>query len=148
MGILSEITGTRVYVDTSPFIFYVEAVPPYVSELTPLFDAFDAGTLDGVTGEITLAECLVKPLKDGNVALESAFQLAVQDKAHFQVYPIDRALWIEAARIRSKSKLKLPDAVHLATAEQAGCTTFVTNDTDFRGATSMKVVVLSELITP
>ena len=146
MGILSEISGTRVYLDTSPFIFYVEGVAPYAGELHPLMDAIDTGTLEGITGEITIAECLVKPIKDGNTPLITAFNLALQNKTHFRVHPVTRSHWIEAAQIRSKSTLKLPDAVHLALAEHFGCTTFVTNDTDFRGATSMKVVVLAELI--
>ena len=148
MGILSEIRGTRVYLDTSPFIFYVEGIDPYASELHPMFDAVDAGMLEGVTGEITIAECLVKPLRDSNTTLITAFNLALQDKSHFRVHPVTRSHWEAAAQIRSKSKLKLPDAIHLAMAEHFGCTTFITNDDDFRGVTSMKVVVLSELVTP
>jgi len=145
MGILDEISGERVYLDTSSFIFYVEGIDPYATVLDPLFAAIDQGTIEAITGEITVAECLVR---DQNPVLIHAFHQTLRNKAHFRVAHITRALWESAADIRSKHPLKLPDAVHLATAESMGCTTLITNDGDFKEKTNMKVVVLSEILTP
>jgi predicted nucleic acid-binding protein len=148
MGILNEISGNRVYLDTSSFIFYVEGIDPYATELDPLFAAIDQGTIEAVTGEITVAECLVKPMRDRNSVLIRAFHQTLQNKTYFQLAPITRVLWESAADIRSRHSIKLPDAVHLATAESVGCTTLITNDGDFKGKTSMEVVVLSEILRP
>ena len=148
MGLLSAIQGNRVYLDTNVFIYALEGFPPLDTELQDLFNAVGRGDFEGWTSELTLAEALVKPLKDGHTALIDAYDTTLQDRPHFHLLGITRTILREAARLRGSTSLKLPDAIHLATAEQTGCTTFVTNDTDFKGATSMKVVVLSELVTP
>ena len=79
MGLIPHISGNRVYLDTRLFIFFIEGVAPYVHELTPLFSAIDAGTYEAVTGEITVAECLVKPKRDRNEGLLRAFGQALQN---------------------------------------------------------------------
>jgi hypothetical protein len=42
----------------------------------------------------------------------------------------------EAARLRAPTKLKLPDAIHLATATLNGCDCFLTNDDSFKSITT------------
>ena len=148
MGLVSAIQGNRVYLDTNVFIYALEGFPPLDTELQDLFKAVGRGDFEGFSSELTLAEALVKPLKDGNTALIDAYDTTLQDRPYFHLLAITRAILREAAHLRGATSLKLPDAIHLATAKHAGCTTFVTNDTDFKGATSMKVVVLSELVTP
>ena len=148
MGLVSAIQGNRVYLDTNVFIYALEGFPPLDTELQDLFKAIGRGDFEGLTSELTMAEALVKPLKDGNTALIGAYDTTLQDRPYFHLLAITRAILREAAHLRGTTSLKLPDAIHLATAEHTGCTTFVTNDTDFKGATSMKVVVLSELVTP
>ena len=48
--------------------------------------------------------------------------------------------------MRATTKLKTPDAIHAATAMNAGCVFFVTNDTDFRGTLSIPVIILDDLL--
>lgn len=43
--------------------------------------------------------------------------------------PVSRSILIEAAKIRSAAgNVRLPDAIHLATAVSTGCDTVLTND--------------------
>jgi len=70
MGIIDAIRGERVYLDTNVFIYALEEYPRYVQALTELFDSIDAGRLKAITSELTLAEALVKPMMDGNAALQ------------------------------------------------------------------------------
>ncbi|WP_416670565.1 type II toxin-antitoxin system VapC family toxin [Egbenema bharatensis] len=44
-----------------------------------------------------------------------------------------------------KHNLKLTDALQLATALEAGCQAFLTNDTQLKRVTELKVLVISEL---
>ena len=57
-----------------------------------------------------------------------------------------RPLLVESARLRASTGLRLPDAIHLAAAREAGCSTLVTNDDDSEGTPEMNVVMLSEVI--
>jgi predicted nucleic acid-binding protein len=44
------------------------------------------------------------------------------------VIPIDRSILVDAAHYRARLGIKLPDAIHVATAVAAGCEIFLSND--------------------
>ncbi|HTU92751.1 MAG TPA: PIN domain-containing protein, partial [Gemmataceae bacterium] len=90
---------------------------------------------------------LVGPLKSGNTILENAFEQALLG-TNMRLIPITQAILREAARLRATTKLRTPDALHAATAQQAGCVLFVTNDVGFRGMVSVPLVILDDLLTP
>lgn len=54
----------------------------------------------------------------------------------------------DAARLRATTKLKTPDALHLATAQGASCALFITNDSGFRGIAGLPLVILDDLLIP
>ena len=58
-------TVTRVFLDTAPVIYYVEANPRYHPIVEVIFDRLDYGALTAVTSPVTLAECLVFPHRLG-----------------------------------------------------------------------------------
>ena len=62
--------------------------------------------------------------------------------------PITQSILREAARLRATTKLKTPDAIHAATASEAGCVLFITNDAGFRGVLNLSLVILKDLLTP
>lgn len=92
-------------------------------------------------------ETLVGPLKSGDAALAHAYEQLFQ-QARTRLLPITHAVLREAARLRSTTKLKTPDALHLATAQGAGCALFITNDGGFRSVASLPVVILDNLLKP
>ena len=67
MGIVENIQGSRIYLDTNVFIYALEAYPEYELSLNSLFSAIDSGKLTAVTSELTLAEVLIKPMIDNIV---------------------------------------------------------------------------------
>jgi predicted nucleic acid-binding protein len=145
MGLLSELEGPRVYLNTNILIYWIEGFSTGAAELQELFDAFAEGRLTGVTSELTLAEVLVRPIADGKHHARVAYERAVRDSAEFAVLPVSREILIRAAGIRARDKLKLPDAIHVATAEFSHCTTFLTNDARLKRLAGFRVVVLSEV---
>ncbi len=52
---------------------------------------------------------------------------------------------IRAADLRARYNIRLPDALQLARDIDAGCDAFLTNDTQFKRITELKVLVLDEL---
>ncbi len=146
MVILNAIRGERVYLDTNVFIYAIEGYPEFVDELNEFFDSIDAGNLRAFTSELTLAEVLVRPLMDGNLEIQTAYQQALESSEGLEVVPVSREVLIEAARLRAVANFRLPDAIHGATAILTGCETFLTNDRRLAVLPGVEVVLLSEVI--
>lgn len=59
--------------------------------------------------------------------------------------PVSRQILIEAAKLRASINIKLPDAIHAATALLTQSSTFLTNDQRFRNVPDLLVILLSEI---
>ena len=134
-----------VYLDTSAIIYSVERHEPYLTLLAPVWQQAEARQFVVACSELAVAETLVRPIRDGNEDLESAFR-AVFTAADVRLIPVTRQLWEDTARLRARTGLKIPDALHAATALRAGCALFITNDTDFRRVPELPAVVLDDLL--
>lgn len=138
--ILSRHRGGRVYFDTNCFIYIVEGIERYRPVLEPLMNAVAAGDITGVAGEITLAEVLLKPLRDQLAQQVLLYKQMLADRQPFMLVPITQAIWESAASLRARLPVRLPDAVHLAAARQSGCRLFVTNDGALRPLPEMEIL--------
>lgn len=78
-----------------------------------------------VSGLVTM-ECLVGPLRAGDLALRDHYERAL---ANFERLPVGEAQFIRAAELRARHGLRTPDALHLAVAQSQGCDELWTNDT-------------------
>jgi len=149
MGIREILQGDRIYFDTNIFIYAFEEYPEYISLLKALFEAVDQGIYYVCTSELTLAEILVKPLIDNKLDLVAIYQEAIQTTPFLVVIPVTREILISAARIRAKlgPQIRLPDAIHIASARLSRCDSFLTNDKRLKAAQDPKVVLLDNLIS-
>ena len=128
MGSLAERLGPKVYLDANFFIYVLEAAEPWARAAREVLEALDRGELTAVTSELSLAECLVKPLELRHSDIAEAYLEFLNDHHFLAIGPVTREILIEAARLRGLSRIKLPDAIHAATALQKGCSSFLTND--------------------
>jgi predicted nucleic acid-binding protein len=147
MGALRLPASGLVYLDTMTLIYTVERYPSYWALLEPLWRTAQAGTIEIVSSELTLMEVLVGPLKSGNTTVEKAFEQALLG-TEMRLLSITQPILRKAARLRATTNLRTPDALHAATAQNAGCVLFVTNDVGFRGVASLPVVILDDLLAP
>lgn len=119
----------RVYLDTNVFITAFENAGARSDHAWWLLRAIEGREMIAVTSEITLSEVLVKPIEVGDGALAASYQAMLTSNAVMEVHPVARDILIEAAGIRARRPaVKLPDAVHIATARRSRCGFFVTND--------------------
>jgi predicted nucleic acid-binding protein len=128
MEILEDLQAGKVYLDTNVFIYAVEAVAEYVAAVEVLFGLIEDGTVSAVTSELTLAEALAKPLEVGRYDIAQVYEAMLTPSTWLSVVPIDRSILIEAAKLQAQLKLRLPDAIHVATAIATGCPTVLSND--------------------
>lgn len=145
MGVKYQMAGKEIYLDANIFIYLLEGYEELTPLLTQLFKLIDAGSLRAVTSELTLAETLVKPMSDKNLSLQQAYKNALQTSSGLEVRPITRDILISAAQLRADLSVRLPDAIHIATARAAGCKTFLTNDKPLKKDIGMPVMIISEV---
>lgn len=147
MNITDSLQGvTRLFLDTAPVIYFVERHPQYFPLVRVVFELLRDGSVMGVASPVTLAECLVQPYRLGQTQLQQDFIELITDNNTIEFMPIiGQNLALEAAEIRARYNLQLPDAFQIAVALAADCEAFLTNDVTFRRVTELRVLVLNEL---
>lgn len=122
MGTLTLPSGGSVYVDANAIIYRVEAIQPFLDASLPLWDALDAGTQSVVSSELSVLEVMVKPVQQGDALLQALFEGVLYGTPGFSCLSVTRSVLEIAAGLRATTRLKTPDAIHAATALDAGCT--------------------------
>lgn len=142
-----ELAGvTKLGLDTSPIIYFVEANPQYDVLVTEVFQRIADSKLTGVTSVIALAEVLVQPIRRGAVSLQQEYRQLLLHSVNFEVLPLDAAMAERAAELRARYNLRTPDALQIAATLSAGCQAFLCNDSLLGRVTELRVLILDELI--
>jgi predicted nucleic acid-binding protein len=135
-----ELTRFAIYLDSNVFIELIERHnSPEAALIRELYDEDGRLRWRLISSELTLAEVLVKPIMNaqasGNLAspewqLVDTYRQFVSNIGRFQsIVPVSRDILDKAANVRAMNKtIKLPDAIHIATAIQEECKFFVSND--------------------
>lgn len=145
MGPLVLPSAGLVYIDANGLIYSVERIEPYRTLLEPMWQQAQDGNLSIVSSPVLITEVLVKPLEVGNTEIEMQYRELFASNA-VSILDAPHAVFDDAARLRARTGLKIPDALHAATALRAGCALFITNDTDFRRIRELPTVVLDDLL--
>lgn len=124
----------RLYVDSNIFIYMFESENQRAEKLREIFSAEPkAGVRFFATSELTLAETLTGAYRKADESLIEIYRNWTISNAYLEVGPIQREILWSAAILRSKyDALKLPDAIHLATAFAFNCSHFLTGDKRLR----------------
>jgi uncharacterized protein len=70
-------------------------------------------------------ECLVKPMRDGDLLLQRRYETGLELLLLLQM---PDPVFSLATQLRARFNLKTPDALHLACAQHHGCSALWTND--------------------
>lgn len=137
--------GDHVYLDSNIVITILEHTAPLNRPQKRFIDALETGQLTGVSSHLTLAECLVRPMRESNEqAIEAVLQF-LENQEHVELLPVSRDILVKAAEIRAVTGTKLPDAIHLASAVAGGCQTFLSDDKGIRMPASVARIGFAEL---
>lgn len=131
-------TGALLLVDSAPIIYILEAHARFGPHFTPLFKRHARGEIALAVTTVTIAEVLVGPLSAGKEALVKRYRAALET---WQVVNLDIDIAESAARIRTAYRLKLPDAIQLASALAINADAFVTHDREFSKVRGLRILI-------
>ena len=140
------LTGvTKLGFDTAPLIYFVERNPKYVDLVREVVRRVDVGQISGFSSMVALTEVLTKPKKVGDTKTENEYCDLLLHSRNFRLILIDSTVAERAADLRARYNLRTPDALQLAAALETGCQAFLTNDTQLKRVTELRVLILDEL---
>jgi predicted nucleic acid-binding protein len=137
----------RIGVDTAIFIYLIEEDPRFLPLVEPIFEDVAEGRREIVTSALTLLEVLVVPYRAVNAGLAVRYEELLSNSRGIAVMDLTRDQLRIAAQLRAATGVKTPDALKLAAALGAGCTTFVTNDRRIPAIRGMRVLQLGDYET-
>lgn len=146
---VDDLRGQTAYLDTNIFINAFEARDPVLQRaLDGLFADIDTGITRACTSLITRVEVLVRPLREGQTGLVRTYREVLSGAFDIVVLPVAVDIIDCAAQLRAARRgLRLPDAIHLATAMLCSCRYFVTSDKRLTGRFSgVEVLQLHRLM--
>lgn len=112
-----------IYLDACLLIYLIERHPRWGGPVARLVEQF--GDEHFRISALVKCECLVGPLKHGNLTLRASY-LSLFDRLISLAMP--EAVYLHAAELRARFGLRTPDALHLACAEHHRCDALWTND--------------------
>src|SRR5689334_12393558 len=113
LGIGDLPEGALVLVDSAPIIYFLESHAKFGPRFAPLFAAHETGRLRFAVTTITIAEVLTGPLQASDDALARRYRTILES---WQPIPLDLDIAESAARLQASLRLRLPDAVQVASA--------------------------------
>lgn len=135
----------QLFFDSAPVIYAVERNPQYIDRLRLIFQLIDVQGIEVCTSPVTLAECIVAPMRLGDTKLVDDFTAHIVSNLGVRFVPIDDLIARQAAELRIRYRLALADAFQVAVALESGCDAILTNDAVFRRVTEIRVIVVDDL---
>jgi len=112
-----------IYLDSCLLIYAIEQDPVFGERVVAAIDSQNA--TEFAISPLVKLECLVKPMEDGNTALEKFYKAAFETLTTLAM-PED--VYLAGAQLRARFGMKTPDALHLSCAQFHRCNSLWTND--------------------
>ncbi len=118
---------SRIYWDTMLFIYWLEDHPQWAKRVNAIHSRMQERQDQLLTGASTFGEVLAGAYRKGAAQVADESRRWLQDVVS-EVIPFTIETADHYARIRGRLGLPPADAIHLASAAQAGADLFLTND--------------------
>jgi predicted nucleic acid-binding protein len=132
--------GALVTLDSAPIIYYLQDHPRFAQRFSTLFDAVAEGKIFLNVSTITLAEVMAGPLSADNEILAAQYREVLCHSPGWQTVSVDENIAAEAARLRARYRLRLPDAIQVATAIVTRSWALVTHDSALTKVKDIRVL--------
>ena len=138
---------SRVYWDSMLFIYWLEDHPQYAKQVDAIHSRMKQRQDRLITGAFTFGEVLAGTYRKGRAELADQFRTLLRSVVA-EVVPFTIETAEHYARIRGALGATPADAIHLASAAQAGTDLFLTNDKSLVGKIVPGIQFIAMLDTP
>jgi predicted nucleic acid-binding protein len=118
---------TVIGLDTSVFIYHLEAHPRYRPLTQEVLAGVQAGDWTAVTSTVTVMELTVRPWRLGQAAVAREYETLLAHFPNLRLAEVTRDVARRAAQLRGRYRVRPADALQVATALLLGATAWVTN---------------------
>ena len=129
--------GVLVLVDSAPIIYTLESHPKFADRFRPLFARQERGEIAFAVSTVTIAEVLTGPFGSSEETLARRYRAVLES---WNVVPLTSDIAESAARLRAQYRLRLPDAIQLASALAINAHALVTHDRDFGKVRGLRIL--------
>jgi Predicted nucleic acid-binding protein, contains PIN domain len=136
----------RIALDTSIFIYELEANPRYAELADPIFSWIEQSGHSAVTSTITMTELLVQPYRDSGEDRVNLFYGLLTAYPHLEWIAPDLEIADTAARFRASYRMRTPDALQAATAVHSRATGVIANDSIFKRVDAFETLLFDDLL--
>jgi len=146
VGLVDELQGVRVCMDTAPIIYFIEKNPKYLGVLKPVFLDIDNGRIEAITSTITLLEVLVHPFRTKNDILAEKYRDILLYSDGLTAFEIFHEVSEICSKLRAKYSIRTPDAIQIAVGLLYKAPKFLTNDSALKKVSDIDVLVLDDFL--
>jgi predicted nucleic acid-binding protein len=141
--------GSLVALDSVVWIYEFELHPLFGQVTQTLFrEGFGKAVCQAACSLLVLGEVLVQPLAKSETALADRYRQIISPGPDLTVWPIGPDVIEMAAALRARYRIKMLDAIHIASAVVNGADIFVTNDAGLRRISEVRILILSDYLPP
>jgi predicted nucleic acid-binding protein len=134
----------RIAIDSNVLIYVLDGHETFGRSAAAVLDSIDADEVTGSMPTFGEMEVLAGHARGGDAA---QFERVADEirSIGLQLVPLDSSIAADAAWLRGTGSLRAGDAIHLASARNAGATVIVTNDERIRPRPGLDVAYLVDL---
>jgi uncharacterized protein len=93
--LLKRLQGARVYFDVNPIIYFIEQNGDFYQSVAPIFDMLGEDRLMAFSGELTLTEILIKPIRDKQQDVIDTYKDLLLDPQLFTLAKVGRDTFLQ-----------------------------------------------------
>lgn len=134
----------RVFIDTAPLIYIAECRDEAADKAANQIRGWIEEDTALLSSVMTLAEILVHPKRENNLALVSRYKIMLNELLSAPLLALDAETAEMSAELRAKYRLSAPDALQVACAVLNQCGIFYSNDRKLCRIEELKVVLIGE----
>lgn len=134
--------GQVIGIDSAVFIYLLERNAQYLSRARSVLGLVRDGEVRAIFSCVGLIEVLTGPKRHDRYDLAAQYWEQITSFPNLTVIGINEHIVDLASDLRARYGIATPDAIHIATAIDAGASAFVTNDKSLKKAREIKIKLL------